>query len=359
MSKGIGLKGIWGRLPEWAKTLITVILASALGIVIAAVVWGAFIGPNINNDSGRDSKAFDGPAYPYIAKIKVIGHIGGSGSSYSSSESVYHHSWTMRTIDTLVGDDNNKGIYLWLDTPGGTVYESDELYLKLMEYKEKTGRPVYAYMGQMAASGGYYVAAAADEIFANRNTWTGSIGVTLGTFLDVSEFLEQHGIRSETITAGDNKAMGSYYTPLTDEQKKIYQSLVDDAYDRFVAIVAEGRAMTDSEVRELADGRIYAASQALEAGLIDGIFGEKEAEDEVKGKFEDGTAIFSCYFKPDRYFSLFGLSQSGSFSIWDFLRGSASGDAGFAYEGDVAAVLKLVREQEEAEPPPLQYLYTG
>ena len=354
-----GLKRMWAGLPEWARIVIAVISAIVIGIVIAGIAWAAFIGPGLSPDPASSSKAFEGPAHTYIAKIKVIGQISGSASSYSSSDSSYHHAWTLQTIDTLIGDANNKGIYLWLDTPGGAVYESDELYLKLMEYKEKTERPVYAYMGKLAASGGYYVASAADEIFANRNTWTGSIGVTIGTFFDVSDFLEEHGIHTETITAGSNKAMGSNYTPLTDEQKAIYQSLVDDAYDQFVAIVAEGRSMSDEEARKLADGRLYTASQALEAGLIDFILGEKDAENAVKEKFEDGAVITDCYYRPDKYFSLFGSSQSSGFSIWDFLLGRAGEGAGPAYEGDVAAVLRLAQDQEEAGAPPLRYLYTG
>ena len=113
--------------------------------------------------------------------------------------------------------------------------------MKLKEYKEKTKRPVYAYMGSMAASGGYYISAPADMIFANRNCWTGSIGVTIGTLYDLSGFLERHGIKAVTIASGRNKSMGSIVDPLTDEQRRIFQSLVDEAYDQFVNIVAEER----------------------------------------------------------------------------------------------------------------------
>lgn len=364
--------------PGWAIVIITIacVIVIGFGVLAALVLQGAGF------FSGSESKAFAGPARPYIAKISIVGEIGGSASRYYSSDSAYHHAWTLGTIDTLIADENNRGIYLWINTPGGAVYESDELYLKLMEYREKTERPVYVYMGKMATSGGYYIASAADGIYANRNTWTGSIGVTMGTFFDVSEFLDKHGVHTDTITAGRNKAMGSYYEPLTDEQKKIYQGLVDDAYDRFVAIVAKGRGLSEGDVRKLADGRIYTAGQALETGLIDGILGEKEAEDAIKGKFEDGIVISECYYKADtNYLSLFGSFAGGGTGFWDLLRGGAGnaapggGDSGYsggsgysgysgsaegaAYEGDVAAVLDLAREQAEAGPPPLKYLYTG
>ena len=348
----------WNGMPPWVSTVVLAAIFVAVTIALVTAFWVGVAAQLTGMGVAPKSKAFAPPGYAYIAKIKVVGSIGAYASQYYSSDEAYHHAWTLDTIDTLIGDDNNKAIYLWLDTPGGTVYESDELYLKLMEYKEKTSRPIYTYMGSMAASGGYYIASASDEIYANRNTWTGSIGVTLGTLFDVSGFLDEHGIRTETITSGRNKSMGSYYEPLTDEQRKIYQSLVDEAYDQFVAIVAEGRGMADKDVRTLADGRLYTAAQALDAGLIDAIYGEKEAEAAIKAKFEDGANIVSCYYNPDKSFSLFSSGGSG-FSLWDFLRGSAGNTSPPAYKGDVAAVLDLVRDQTEAGAPPLQYLYTG
>jgi len=343
------------KLPDWAK--IVIIVALAVGFCVGVISLSVMGIAGTLSGENQESKAFSGPSSPYIAKIRVVGEISGNASRFASSETAYHHAWTIQTIDTLIRDSHNKGICLWLETPGGAVYETDELYLKLMEYKEKTDRPVYAYMRKMAASGGYYASAAADEILANRNTWTGSIGVTIGTLFDVSGFLEKHGVKTDTIASGENKAMGSYYTPLTDEQRAIYQSLVDDSYDRFVAIVAEGRGMTDKEARTLADGRLFTAGQALEAGLIDGILGEVEAEEYFKAKFDAGTMMFDCYYRPDtNYIPLFGSYSGGILGLFEYLRG-VEGDT--LYKGDVAAVLELAREHEEAGMPPLKYLYTG
>lgn len=111
----------------------------------------------------------------------------------------------MNTISALAQDKKNEGIILFIDSPGGGVYESDEAYLALLDYKEQTGRPVYAYMGQLAASGGYYIACAADYIMANRNTLTGSIGVISGQVFDITELLQKTGIKSETIHAEKTK----------------------------------------------------------------------------------------------------------------------------------------------------------
>ena len=220
---------------------------------------------------------------PYIGVLTIDGTIAESdSSSVLTGSSSYHHSWTLDMIDQMMGDAENKALLLFLNTPGGSVYASDELYFKIKEYKETTGRPVWSYMSSMAASGGYYISAPADRIVANRNCWTGSIGVTVGTYYDVSKLLKKLGVSTVTITSGRNKAMGSYTDPMTEEQREILQSLVDEAYDQFVGIVAEGRNMPDKKVRELADGRIYTAKQALENGLIDDIKTYSEASAELQ-----------------------------------------------------------------------------
>lgn len=211
------------------------------------------------------------PGYDYIAQISVEGAIMDSNTDMFGYAVGYQHQWTLNLIDRLKNDERNKGLLVWVDSPGGGVYESDELYLAIKDYQKTTGRPVYSVMGSMAASGGYYISATADKIIANRNTWTGSIGVTMGTYFDVSELLKTHGIKTVTITSGENKAMGSAFEPMTEEQLAIFQSLIDEAYEQFVGLVAEGRDMKPEQVKTLADGRIYTAKQALDAGLIDEI----------------------------------------------------------------------------------------
>jgi protease-4 len=208
----------------------------------------------------------------HIAVIFVEGVISSSISSGILSEgSGYDHQFILESIDLAINNDANKGLMLYVNSPGGGVYESDELYLKIREYQESTGRPVYTYMGPMAASGGYYIAAPSEKIIANRNCWTGSIGVTMGTYYDITGLLDKYGVKSVTITAGKNKAMGSYTDPMTPEQLAILQSLVDEAYGQFVSIVAEGRDMDIDQVVQLADGRVYTARQAKDLGLVDEI----------------------------------------------------------------------------------------
>ena len=201
----------------------------------------------------------------HIAVLDIMGTIS-ENDGYT-----YDQQYLLDSIDTMMEDDSNKALLLHIDTPGGTVYETDELYLKIMEYKAYTNRPVYAAVENYAASGGYYVACAADAIYANRNATTGSIGVIMGDFLDLSELLDNIGVGVSYVATGPNKAMGNSYEPLTDEQRAIYQEICDESFDQFVGIIAEGRNMNEADVRVLADGRVYTAKQAAANGLIDGI----------------------------------------------------------------------------------------
>ncbi|MDR2132862.1 MAG: signal peptide peptidase SppA [Clostridiales Family XIII bacterium] len=304
--------------------------------------------------SGSDDASYAAPNKPYIAQLNVIGTISASSEGgVFGSEAAYNHGWTLSLLDELIYDNNNQGLILFVDSPGGGVYESDELYLKLREYTDETGCPVYAVMGSMAASGGYYIAAAAERIYANRNTWTGSIGVTMGTMLDVSDFLESHGVKVETIIAGRNKAMGSSFAPMTDEQKSIFQGLIDEAYDQFTGIVAEERALDLEYVRGLADGRIYTAAQALENGLVDDLGDLETAFDDMCKEY----GLVSCEWTEFNYTddSLFGMlfgatAEKGAAAMLSFFSDMLTREG-----GDVEAMLKLA---ENRVPAP-QYLYGG
>lgn len=216
----------------------------------------------------------------YIGRLYVEGEIGEGEGGVFDDESAYFHAETLNAIDQMIADENNKGLYIYVNSPGGSVSTSDELYLKIKEYKEKTGgkRPVVAYFDDMAASGGYYISACADKIIANRNCWTGSIGVTVGNMYDATELLNKLGIKAKAITSGPNKAMGDPLSGLTKEQENIFQSLVDEAYEQFTAIVSEGRGIDIQTVKKLADGRIYTAKQALENGLVDKIMTNEDAD---------------------------------------------------------------------------------
>lgn len=254
----------------------TVILVTGVTGVASNIVSGMLLDKEETGSmefmSLTDSLAYSLPEEDFIGVLDIVGEIGPTSEDMwgYTEPGTYNHDLYMAYVDELMYCDYNKGIMLYIDSPGGTVYESDELYLKLMEYKEVTGRPIWAYFASQACSGGYYIAMAADEIYANRNCWTGSIGVIV-SLLNCKDLYDKLGIEEIDITSGENKAMGSSGLDLTEEQYEILQSLVDEAYDQFVEIVCEGRDMDEKTVREIADGRIYSAKQALELDLVDAI----------------------------------------------------------------------------------------
>lgn len=225
------------------------------------------------------------PTEEFVGVLNIVGTIQASSSDNisltGSDDGQYNHNLYMQYIDELEKSKDNKAILLYVNSPGGTVYESDELYLKLMEYKKKTKRPVYAYFASQACSGAYYISMAADKIYANRNTWTGSIGVIV-SLTNYKKLYDKLGIKEIDITSGKNKSMGSGGLDLTDEQYDILQSLVDEAYDQFSGIVSEGRGIDIATVRKIADGRIYSAKQAKQKKLVD----EIGTEDELKTLIE-------------------------------------------------------------------------
>ena len=199
----------------------------------------------------------------YIAALYVEGTI-------EDANSTYNQTWLLSTINKLTRDSNNVAIAMYVNSPGGGVYQADEVYFALKAYK-KAGKKFYVYMGPLAASGGYYISCPADKIYANRNTLTGSIGVIAGQLIDATQLLDNLGVTIEAIHSGRNKLMGNFYSEITEEQEQIMQSISDECYEQFVGLVAENRNIPVAKVKELADGRVYTAAQAQKLNLIDTI----------------------------------------------------------------------------------------
>ncbi|OPY59697.1 MAG: putative signal peptide peptidase SppA [Pelotomaculum sp. PtaU1.Bin035] len=160
-----------------------------------------------------------------------------------------------------------KAVVIRLNSPGGTPVASQEIGLE-MERLKRSGKKVVASMGDVAASGAYWVAAGADQIVANPGTLTGSIGVIMQTS-NLQGLYDKLGIGTETFISGPHKDMGSPSRPVTPEERAIFQSMIDDIYSQFLDVVAEGRHKDVSEIRPLADGRVFTGRQAKELGLVD------------------------------------------------------------------------------------------
>ncbi|NIM90891.1 MAG: signal peptide peptidase SppA [Candidatus Aminicenantes bacterium] len=167
-------------------------------------------------------------------------------------------------------DETVKGVILRLDTPGGEVTASDILYNEILKFKEKTGLPVVGLMMGVAASGGYYVASACDFIIAHPSTLTGSIGV-ISVFPSLQELLSKVGIKVNVIKSGQMKDSGGFWRDVTEEEKKVFQTIIDDYFQKFVEVVYQNRkeSLTREELARIADGRVYTGTQALELKLID------------------------------------------------------------------------------------------
>lgn len=173
----------------------------------------------------------------------------------------------VRQIRLYRKDDSVLGMVLRINSPGGGVSAAQEIYEELRRFKER-GKKLVASFGSMAASGGYYIACATDSIVANPGSITGSIGVIYES-PNAQELLRKIGLSFEVVKSGKHKDIGSPSRPLTPEERRILQSVIDDAYDQFVKAVCEGRKLEEGEVRKIADGRIFTGNQAQKLGLVD------------------------------------------------------------------------------------------
>lgn len=161
-----------------------------------------------------------------------------------------------------------KAVVLRVNSPGGAVAPSQEIYQEIVKFRRETKKPVVASLGSVAASGGYYIAAAADRIVANPGSITGSIGVIM-QIPNVGGLLQKVGIKSTVIKSGENKDLGSITRDLTDSERRILQEVMDDVHGQFIDAVAAGRRLDRARVEPLADGRIFSGRQALGLGLVD------------------------------------------------------------------------------------------
>ena len=173
----------------------------------------------------------------------------------------------MRQFRKARKDDSVQAVLLRINSPGGSAAATQEAAAELQKLKN-SGKPVVVSMGDTAASGAYWLAAYGDKIYANPSTITGSIGVYM-SYYDVQGLSEKLGVHEEKIKSGPHKDIFSPFRPMTDEERKLTQQMVDDMYEQFVAVVAKQRHMDGATVRSLADGRVFTGVQAKEAGLVD------------------------------------------------------------------------------------------
>ena len=230
-------------------------------------------------------------------------------------------------------DDSIKAIVLRIDTPGGGVGPSQEIYEKVRTLRKK--KTVVASMGSMAASGGYYVACAAEKIVANPGSLTGSIGVIMH-FTNMEDLFRKVGLRASVIKSGRYKDAGSPFRDMTGEERQLLQALIDDVHEQFVDAVSEGRGIEKGNVIEVADGRVFTGRQALKLRLVDEL-GDLDHAAEIAAK------LAQLEGKPELYFP-----REEKRSVWRYVMEEA------------VSVLKREMAATVAETAPgLGYLYLG
>jgi protease-4 len=246
----------------------------------------------------------------------VIQDVDDTGSMFSDVG--YNHKVFLDMLDYAKNDASVKGIILKVNSPGGGVYESAQIHKKLLEIKNEAKIPVYVSMGSMAASGGYYISAPADKIFASPETITGSLGVIMQS-LNVTGLAKKYGVTYDTIKSGQYKDIMNPVREMTKEERDILQSMVQNSYNNFVDVIAEGRGLDKTEVRKIADGRIYDGIQAEKLNLVDKLGYEEDAIKDMRKKYKLSDAQVIKYETPFSFSSFFQTKLKTMFTNDDEL----------------------------------------
>jgi protease-4 len=250
------------------RTIVWIFLAFILGFAlpVCSCIGTGFLTMNtLGSMTGGPTPTMTGVG-DAVAVIRLEGTI----SSSSVEDYFIPQGITPELVNDLLeqatANPDIKAVVVRVNSPGGSVVASDEIYRAFLEFD----KPIVIWMGDMAASGGYYIACGSDYVFAHPDTLTGSIGV-ISQFLNVEELMSKVGVDAVVITSGPSKDIGSPFREMTEEEQALWEEIIDEVYDGFVEIVAQARAIPLDEVRELADGRIYTGRQALERGLVDAV----------------------------------------------------------------------------------------
>ena len=240
--------------------LIAVGVGAAVLVMFAATVWLLIA----VTDDGL-------PGGAKVAVVQVEGVIGTEVSRGLDTEDI------VRTLSEYRDDPAIRAVVLRINSPGGVVAPTQEIATAVRRLREAK-KPVVASLGSVAASGGYYVAVAADRIYESPGTLTGSIGVVM-QLANVEGLLKKVGVEYVVVKAGAYKDVGNFARPMTPEERRILQSLLDDVYDQFIGAVAEGRGLDPQTVRSFAEGRIYSGRQAQGLKMVDDLGGLDDAID--------------------------------------------------------------------------------
>ncbi|MGH3087355.1 MAG: signal peptide peptidase SppA [Rubrobacteraceae bacterium] len=267
-----------------------------LGFLIAGAVAVALLfsggGGGGSPVANYNEEYVSGEGSERVAVIPVIGTIAADTGDVGGVAPTTTPQGLTDALAQAAEDDGVEAVILEVNSPGGGVTASAEMHDAIVDFKDEADKPVVVSMADTAASGGYYISTPADRIVAYETTLTGSLGVFL-QLLDLTGIEEEYGISQRYIKSGEFKTMGNPWEDLTEEERDIFQSIVEENYDEFVEVIVEGRDLPESEVREIADGRVYSGSRAEELGLIDELGGFDRAVEIASdlAEVEDPTVI--------------------------------------------------------------------
>jgi protease-4 len=272
------------------KTSIVIIALCVLSLIVG--IFNSAVKPAVQEEKAPQQKAKDfikeiSSTEEKIALISLEGPISADTSSSFVGDIASPES-ALKSLDKAIDDNSVKGVVLRVNSPGGTVAMSQEIYHTVLRLREK--KPVIVSMADVAASGGYYIASAADRIYADEGTLTGSIGVIMST-LNVQDLMSQKlGIKSVVIKSGKFKDTGSMYRQMRPDEQALMQNLVNSAYHQFVKAITNGRikrtddykvakaVLTEQNLKQYADGRVLTGEQAKKYGFVDSLGGLHEAK---------------------------------------------------------------------------------
>ncbi|MUK88842.1 signal peptide peptidase SppA [Ornithinibacillus sp. L9] len=274
-----------------------------------------------------------------IVVLHLDGVIQDTAPSTLINTTSYNHKRFLEMLEEAGEDRSVDGIILRINTPGGGVVESAEIHDKIVDIQEEYNKPIYVSMGNTAASGGYYISAPANKVVAHPATLTGSIGVIMEGY-DLSGLAEELGVEFNTIKSGEFKDIMSISREMTDEERELLQTMIDDMYDDFVQVIVDGRDMSEATVRQLGDGRVYTGRQAQENGLVDEL-----------GSLQDAISIMSEDYEWNdvqvvRYNNQLGFEQFLGMSMQSL----------FAKETEFFSMMDMIRE---SNAPRAMYLYSN
>jgi protease IV len=296
----------------WIGMIVALVLLAGSAFLNVALVMAIAVQGMPAGGTNLAEKRLQGTGRDKVLVVDVSGLISRGGSVlFLPAEDVVEH--VKARLAVAERDERIKAVILRVNSPGGTVTASDDIYKAVLEFKKKSGKPVVSLMGDTAASGGYYVSMACDRVVAHEATLTGSIGVIM-QFLNYKGLFEKYGLRWQTITPADAdlKSIGAGDRDMTEKERQVFQSMIEEMYTLFLERVKAGRKnLTAEKIRELADGRPYTGKQAFEAGLVDALGDLDTALEEarkIRSFARDAVVIELRTVTP--FSSLFGMRSA-------------------------------------------------